>query len=113
MPSTGGAGGTSKGGSARGVTKLTEGAAVRSKQPPASSGASGDDLGDLMELLKAHNSKHKPVGATKPSYEPRTSSVSAMREWEKKSGKKYLTLSVEERIAANQEINSWAKAAVS
>ena len=64
-----------------------------------------------MELLRAHNSKTKPVGATRPTYEPRTSSVAAMREWEKRTGQKYAELSVEERAAANAEIHAQAKVA--
>ena len=30
-----------------------------------------------------------------------------MRAWERRSGKAYASLSVEERIVANQEINAW------
>ena len=59
----------------------------------------------LQELLKSHNAKFKE----KPKYEPRTQSVAQMREWEKRTGKQYMGLSYEERVAANQEINMWAK----
>ena len=34
-----------------------------------------------------------------------------MREWERRSCKAYATLSVEERIQANQEINAWSSTA--
>ena len=59
-----------------------------------------------MSLLRSHNAKF----ATKPTYEPRTQSVSAMREWERQTGRKYASLSVEERTQVNAEINAQHRA---
>ena len=58
---------------------------------------------ELKHLLRSHNSK---FAAAKTLYEPRTQSVAAMRDWERRSGRTYATLSVEERVQANQEINA-------
>ena len=58
---------------------------------------------ELKHLLRSHNSK---FAAAKTLYEPRTQSVAAMREWERRSGRSYASLSVEERVQANQEINA-------
>jgi hypothetical protein len=67
-----------------------------------------------MEMLKAHNARVLAQSRSKPNpahtYEPRTQSVAAMREWEKRSGRKYLSLSHTERWEANQQINEWAAA---
>ena len=61
---------------------------------------------DIAQLLRQHNARF----VKKPTYEPRTQSVAAMREWERRSGKVYASLSVEARIQANQEINAWNNA---
>lgn len=59
----------------------------------------------LKELLRSHNAKFAPPS----QYEPRTQSVKQMREWERRTGRQYAALSVEERRAANCEINEWCK----
>ena len=45
-----------------------------------------------------------------PTYEPRTQSVAAMREWERRTGRTYASLTHPERWAANNEINEWTAA---
>jgi hypothetical protein len=85
----------------KGPTKRTS---ATSATTTGGSAASGDDI---MELLRSHNSKVRQEMKSKPAYEPRTQSVTAMREWEKRTGKKYSELDHAARWAANQEINEW------
>ena len=77
--------------------------------PPkaAAAPATTDPSADLMELLRSHNAKVRSEMVGKPAYEPRTQSVAAMREWEKRTGSKYSELDAAGRWAANQEINAW------
>jgi hypothetical protein len=56
---------------------------------------------DLMALLQQHNKKFK----SKHTYEPRVHSVRDVRKWEKKHGKKYCALNMQERTIANREIS--------
>ena len=90
----------------RAAASKPPGESVRSKghaAPPARGGAPAASADDLAQLLRSHNAKF----AAAKTYEPRTQSVAAMRAWEKRSGRAYASLSVEERIQANQEINAW------
>jgi hypothetical protein len=54
----------------------------------------------IEEKMKAHNMKFKK----KSTYEPRKHSARDVRMWESKTKKKWSTLNVDERIAANAEI---------
>ena len=64
-----------------------------------------NDEEDLMALLQQHNKKFK----SKHTYEPRIHSVRDVKKWEKKHGKKYCSLNVEERKMANFEISAMKK----
>jgi len=87
---------------ARSATAPTAGRKSVSARPTA-------EEEELKDLLRSHNSK---FAATKTLYEPRTQSVAAMRDWERRSGRTYATLSVEERVQANQEINAGSSNAI-
>ena len=57
---------------------------------------------DMLEILKKHNEKF--VAA--PLYEPSRHSVRDVRKWEKQNGKKWSSLSPEEREVANKNITA-------
>lgn len=60
-----------------------------------------DDNASMMELLKKHNQRFAPI----PIYEPPRHSVRDVRQWEKLSGKTWLSLKPEEREVVNAEIS--------
>ena len=70
------------------------------------SGAAADNA-SMMELLKKHNQRFAPV----PMYEPPRHSVRDVRQWEKLSGKTWLSLKPEEREVVNAEISKTKEAA--
>ena len=67
--------------------------------------ASSSDGDDIMQLLRAHNSKVRAATTPVNGPAPRTHSVASIREWERRTGKKWAELSHPERWAANAEIN--------
>ena len=76
------------------------------KSDSAQSGAV-DDNASMMELLKKHNQRFAPI----PIYEPPRHSVRDVRQWEKSSGKTWLSLKPEEREVVNAEISKTKEAA--
>jgi hypothetical protein len=66
-----------------------------------------DDNASMMELLKKHNQRFAPI----PIYEPPRHSVRDVRQWEKMSGKTWLSLKPEEREVVNAEISKIKEAA--
>jgi hypothetical protein len=65
-----------------------------------------DDNASMMELLKKHNQRFAPI----PIYEPPRHSVRDVRQWEKLSGKTWLSLKPEEREVVNAEISKTKEA---
>jgi len=72
--------------------------------PPAPCPAATKDV-DILKLLRSHNSKVRAASAPMAGPAPRTHSVKDIREWEKRTAKKWANLTHAERWEANQEIN--------
>lgn len=91
------------------VAKTAAVAAVATKKKKKKE-QEGGDMGDIEALIQQHN---RGVMSSRATFEPARHSLKDVKAWEQKTGQKYRSLGVDQRAAANREIDGMISASSS